>query len=196
MYVDPDGQYVRIIFDKSNQQLKILDMDYYKKGMKFKYVTAEEYKKGQFNQVLVINNVFSGGIIDDESGNIVRDPYRSKERPIPNGVYDILDNKSTKNHKEWFRLDKQDENRYDDMDDETGRGQFRLHLGRESWGCITISNSQENSNKTWNVLSDIFNNTSVGSVKDNGSWNPFKTLINYGILSVIGKDRIPIKKNE
>jgi hypothetical protein len=189
--IDPNGQFVRIIFDKSNNQLKILDMDYYKEGESLRYVSAKDYIKGAYNQVLVINDVFSGGIVDDESGHVVRDPNRQMEKPIPNGVYDILDNKSTNSHKNCFRLDKQDSNRYDDIDNVSGRSNFRLHIGRESWGCITINYQQDDVKEIWDLLSYIITTTSNETVRDNGDWNPFRTLTKYGILTVIGDDKIP-----
>ncbi|WP_314061370.1 RHS repeat-associated core domain-containing protein, partial [Empedobacter brevis] len=128
-YIDPDGREVRISYNAETGELSIMDMDNYKKGLKTVNVSAKDYnvkgirdKKGKLiaNQVLVIKGVFSGGIAD-ENGNINQGDENGTNHPntgglqvpIPNGEYDILDNKGGK-HDDWYRLDPQDSFRYDD----------------------------------------------------------------------------------
>jgi RHS repeat-associated protein len=57
--------------------------------------------------------------------------------PIPKGTWDILERAGKP---DFFRLDRQDRNRYDDIDDASGRGQFRLHRPGRTVGCIASTN--------------------------------------------------------
>ena len=208
-FIDPDGkepQDVIITFNKSTGKLYIIDRDHYQKGLPTKIVSAKDYVQGGIrdnkgnlthNQVLVLKNVFSGGIATN--GIVERDPKRPQQKAIPNGTYDLLDNNADTKHTGWFRLDKQDENRYNDKDDATGRDGFRFHLGIESWGCITCDVSQESRQKEWNVITEILNTTSTTTVPEkrgNQKWNPFSWLTNYGTIKVIGEDKIPTKKEK
>ena len=179
------------------------DKDNYKKGLPYKHVKADEYQMNGIrddngnlthNQVLVIDNVFSGGEVSD--GNIVRDTENPNEKEIPNGSYDIVDNHANTYHPNWFRLDKQDSSPYNDKDDNSDRDGFRLHLGTISFGCVTIDASKEESQKSWNVLSNILNKTSATTVNDKRGhqWmNPLSRLTRYGTLKVIGTDNLPSK---
>jgi RHS repeat-associated protein len=192
-YIDENGDSVRMIFNKDTKELHILDMDYYNPKKKLEYVTYNDYTVGKENQVLVIPFVFSGGEVGEE-GNVVVNPdprYREAEIGLPNGVYDILDNSSDTNpdHYSWYRLDRIDNTRYNDMDDKTGRIGFRLHLGTRSFGCVTINKNQKNSNAMWNVLVGIMKRTKTTRVKENRGrqWlNPFSYRIWYGKMAVIG----------
>ena len=56
------------------------------------------------NQVLVINNVFSGGQI--ENGKILRDVNDNRQIAIPIATYDIVDNNADTKHRGWFRLER------------------------------------------------------------------------------------------
>ena len=202
--VDPDGEEVFIIFNKETNKLYLMDLDYYKKGLPTKHVSAKNYqlngirdKNGELthNQVLVINNVFSGGKI--ENGNIVRDPDDNRQNPLPNATYDIVDNNADTKHEGWFRLDIQDDNRYNDKDDNTDRNGFRFHLGKLSWGCVTIDATQDEAQNIWNVVSSILNSTTSTKVSERRGrqWlNPFSNLTRYGSMKVIGNDLIPYKK--
>lgn len=71
------------------------------------------------NQVLVINNVFSGGQI--ENGKILRDVNDNRQIAIPIATYDIVDNNADTKHRGWFRLDRQDNSLFNDKDDVTNR---------------------------------------------------------------------------
>jgi RHS repeat-associated protein len=190
-YIDERGDSVRIIFDKNTQKLFILNMDYYNPNKGLKFVSYEDYKEESENQVLVIPFVFSGGEISD-AGSVVVDPNRRElEKELPDGVYDVLDNApdGNSNHKTWYRLDRVDNSRYDDKDDNSSRSGFRLHLGTISFGCVTINKKQSNSDRMWNVLVNIMSNTKTKSVKENRgrqSLNPLSRRTWYGQMAVIG----------
>lgn len=207
--VDPDGRApedVIIVFNRATRRLAVTDLDYYKVGLPNKIVSASEYvhggirnKKGELthNQILVIDNVFSGG--QAIKGLVERDPNRPQQKSIPTGDYDILDNNADTRHTGWFRLDSQDDTPYNDNDDATGRDGFRLHMGTESWGCVTCDQSNGDRSSEWSVLEQILNSTSTTEVKEKRGkqWlNPWSTLIKYGTLKVQGEDNIPMKKIE
>ncbi len=208
-FVDPDGKApldVIITFNKSTGRLAIIDRDHYKAGLPTRTVSAKDYVHGGIrnangklthNQVLVMENVFSGG--QATNGLVERDPKNPKQKPIANGTYDLLDNNADTRHTGWFRLDKQDENRYNDKDDATGRDGFRFHLGTLSYGCITCDVSQGDRQSEWDVVTEILNTTSTTAVPEKRGkqvWNPFSWLINYGTVKVVGEDKIPNKKEE
>ncbi|MDY5632612.1 MAG: DUF2778 domain-containing protein [Bacteroidaceae bacterium] len=167
-YVDPDGREVKAIFNKETNKLYILDLDYYNKALPTVWVPANKYQLGGIrdkggnlthNQVLVVNNVFSGGRV--ESGKLVRDADDSRQLAIPNAKYDIVDNNADTRHTGWFRLDRQDNSRYNDKDNVAGRDGYRFHLGGLSWGCVTVDKTQDNAQASWDVISSIFNSTST-----------------------------------
>ena len=202
--VDPNGEEVVITYNKTTNTLYVIDKDIYRQDLPKIYVSAENYKMGGIrndkgeltcNQVLVIDNVFSGGEVSDE-GKIVRDSEKSYEKAIPNGSYDIVDNKASTDHPEWLRLEKKDSSPYNDTDDNSGRNGFRLHLGTISYGCVTIDQNKKESKKSWNVLTNILKKTSSTTVNDRRGrqWlNPFSRLTRYGTLIVVGTDNLPSK---
>ena len=206
-FTEPTGiapEDVIIVFNKPTRRLAITDLDYYQSGLPTLIVSASDYVQGgvrdsdgnlTHNQVLVMDNVFTGGKATE--GIVERDPNRPQQKPIPNGPYDLLDNDADTRHTGWFRVDKQDENRYDDRDDAAGRDGFRFHLGTESWGCITCDSSKDDRTEEWKVVTKILNTTSTTTVPEkrgNQSWNPFSSLTNYGTIEVTGEDNIPWKK--
>jgi hypothetical protein len=202
-FIDPDGREVRAVFNREKQTLNIIDLDHYKAGLPTVYVSAQDYKLGGIrdkegnlttNQVLVINNVFSGGQV--ENGTIVRDANKPEQRAIPNATYDIVDNNADTKHTGWFRLDRQDDSRYNDKDDVANRDGYRFHLGGLSWGCVTVDRTQDDAQKNWNVVTSIMNTTSTTTVKENRGkqWlNPWSKLTKYGTMQVTGADKIPYK---
>ena len=202
--VDPNGEEVYIVFNRELHKLYIWDMDCYNKNLPTRYVSAKDYKVGgvrdkkgnlKYNQVLVVNNVFSGGIVSDE-GNIVRDAKRAQQKAIPEGQYDIVDNNGDTRHFGWYRLDRQDNKRYNDRDDMENRDGYRFHLGRESWGCVTIDNSQKDVQNTWNVIESIFSSTSTTREKDKRGRQGlilWSRLTRYGTMEVVGSDNIPFE---
>lgn len=205
--VDPDGQKVYAVFNRETYKLYIIDLDNYDKKLPMKFVSAKDYKLGgirdhkgnlRYNQVLVIDNVFSGGEVDD-NGTIVRDHNRRQQRAIPLGKYDIVDNDADEKHQGWFRLDRQDDHRYNDNDDIDGRNGYRFHLGQESWGCVTVDKSQNNAREIWNVVEAILNHTSTTNEKEkrgNQRLVPWSWLTRYGSLTVIGADNIPFAEDK
>ncbi len=79
------------------QTLYIIDLDHFQKDLPFKKVNASDYQLGGIrdnqgklthNQVLVINNVFSGGRAFD---GVVSYGTTAKEIPIPSDTWDILE---------------------------------------------------------------------------------------------------------
>ena len=205
-FVDPDGREVKSVFNRETQKLYIMDLDHYKKGLPTIHVSASNYKLGGMrnsngnlthNQVLVIDNVFSGGMV--ENGNIVRDRSRSEQKAIPTATYDIVDNNADTRHTGWFRLDRQDGSPYNDVDDVTNRDGYRFHLGGLSWGCVTVDKTQDNAQESWNVVNSILNTTSTTTVKEKrgNQWLlPWSNLTKYGTMEVKGADKIPYKPEE
>jgi hypothetical protein len=190
-YTDENGDSVRMVFNKDEMKLYILDMDNYNRKQELNYVSYEDYKPGKNNQVLVIPFVFSGGEVGEDGSVSINPDRKNFEKELPNGVYDILDNSSDDNlnHSTWYRLDKIDNSRYNDKDDTSGRSGFRLHLGTVSYGCVTINKDQNNSNKMWSVLSGIMGRTSSTRVKEKRGrqWlNPLSQRTWYGKMVVIG----------
>ena len=55
---------------------------------------------------------------------------------------------------------------YNDIHEPTGRGQFRLHLGLDSHGCVTFNHRDVAAQRGWKVLKNILNSTFTTSVKD------------------------------
>jgi len=206
MLVDPDGRIIKSVFNRETNKLYIMDLDHYKKGLPIKHVSASDYQLGGIrdkngnlthNQVLVINNVFSGGQV--ENGKIVRVSGDRKQKAIPNATYDIVDNNADTRHKGWFRLDRQDNKRYNDKDEVTDRDGYRFHLGGLSWGCVTVDKTQDEAQVSWDVVTLILNSTSttIVSEKRGRQWlNPFSKLIRYGTMEVKGADKIPYKTKE
>jgi hypothetical protein len=169
---------------------------YYNNEKGLTFVDANNYKQGEYNQVLTIKNVFSGGELD-ENGDIIRDERKSEEREIENGYYDLLDNGADTEHSGWYRVDRIDNHRYNDKDDDNNRNGLRLHFGSLSHGCITISNRQEGFEETQNVLNTILDNTSIITVLDRSGWKRFYSntqRTNYGTIIVTGNSKY--KKRE
>jgi len=203
-YTDPDGQQVRMTYNKTNRKLALVDMDIYKKGLPTLTVSAKDYKidgirddngKLTHNQVLVINNVFSGGYAED-SGDITRSEQHSEQLEIPNGSYDILEYEK---HSRYVKLDPIDDSRYDDhhQGQENSQGKtrsgYRLHLGTESHGCVTICDRNEDRSEEWDMIKSIFNSTTKEEVpkrEGNQKWNPTSYRLKYGELKVKGEDNV------
>ena len=205
LMVDPDGRFVIITYDKNSNRLSVVDLDYYDPKLKMVEVSASEYVQGGvrdeegnllYNQVLVIENVFSGGHLDRNSGSFVSNGDEW-EQEIPNGVYDILDNQSSDSHPEWYRLDAQDDKPYNDQLDNgelnsegKARNGFRLHIGTLSYGCVTICQDDfSDRDGEWNVLVQILENTStmpVPEMRGRQYLNPFSYRTKYGTMHVVG----------
>ncbi len=185
---------VIVVFNKSTGRLALVDLDHFEKDLPSRRVSATDYKIGGIrdsngklthNQILVVEHVFTGGQADH--GIVTRNPERPMQRPIPDGRYDILDNDANTRHSGWFRLDSQDESRYNDRDETTGRDGFRWHMGIESWGCVTHDISTGDRQEEWDVIMEILNTTSKTRVPErrgNQGWNPFSHLTRYGVMII------------
>jgi RHS repeat-associated protein len=212
MFIDPDGKDIIGVFNKSTGKLAIIDKDNYKVGLPILTVSASDYKLGGIrdkkgnlthNQVLVLDNVFSGGRSDSD-GNIDRNLTRdSGELAIPNGSYDLTEYEGGRN---WYKIDPIDSSRYDDQNqghknsDGKTRNGYRLHTGNLSHGCITIADPKGDRSKEYGVLQKILETTSKTEVpKREGmqKYNPISTRAKYGTINVTGKDRVKeVKQNE
>ncbi|MCI5057518.1 MAG: hypothetical protein MRY83_15490 [Flavobacteriales bacterium] len=200
--IDPNGEEVDMVFDQETGTLTIKDMDHYNPDLPNVYVGPDEYSfvdeyvdedGNRANQVLVIHNVFSGGVMDDE-GNFSR-TLEYGEYPIPNGFYHVLEYEKDK-PSTWYRIDAIDSKPFNDVHDGYGatnidgeqRSQLRMHVGSISTGCINIC-KYTTSEKQWNVVEKMINNTSYTWANKN-DYNDFRKHFsfrkNYGKLQVVG----------
>ena len=171
---------VVMVFNTKTEKLYVLDIDTYKKRKGIMdtmnelanmdnekkitdliYVTnPDDYVSGLENQVLVIEGTFTG---ENRVGK--NPPQMPWHKPIPKGPYDLLSNSKDTNpkHSDWLRVDSVDKKPYNDKDESTGRSGFRLHLGLESHGCVTITNNETNK-KQYSNLRDMLSRTSTTTV--------------------------------
>ncbi|WP_188112278.1 RHS repeat-associated core domain-containing protein, partial [Aquimarina sp. RZ0] len=210
-FIDPDGQEVIIHFDKKHNKLYIYDDDNWDSNRETRAVTADEYKfsfgddEESYNQILVIDDVFSGGKFNVKTGEFEHNGNKN-EKEIPNGEFDLLDNEASTTNPEWYRIDAQDNEPHNDRYDVEGetnasgnkRNGFRLHTGRTSWGCVTICKKEDdNRQKEWNVLERIIQNTSRTTVPEKRGrqgLNPFSTVKRFGTITVSGQNPNAQKK--
>ena len=181
-------------FNKKTGKLTVYDKDKYNPNKPFVYVyNPDDYVQGKENQVLVFEGVFTG---DNRYPNGEKS---IKNTPIPNGEYEILTDKNP-NHDNWYRLDRIDDFPRNDwaegfIDPDVNdrkvtpyRKGFRLHLGQNSWGCVTVNPTVENNEKQYANLIDMFNHTSTEQVYDrNGTRGKYYlngTVTNYGKITV------------
>ena len=199
-FIDVQGDSVTIYFNRANQTLHITDHDHYQEGLPTAYVKASDYQQGGIrddegnlvkNQVLVVTDVFTGGVSYD--GNVTRDPNRPQQRPIPEGEYDLVDNNADTRHEGWYRLDARDSKRFNDTHEPTGRDGFRFHMGTESWGCVTCDRSASDRSDEWQVIQNILATTTTTTAKEKRgrqSLNPLSRLTVFGKVVVFGPDLI------
>jgi len=200
IFVDKDGEEVYAVFDKSTETLYIIDLDHYQTDLPFKKVNASDYQLGGIrdnqgklthNQVLVINNVFSGGRAVD---GVVSYGTTSREIPIPSDTWDILEHGKSG----WYRLDAQDKSPYNNVYDVEGvvnsegrlRTGFAWHTGSVSHGCVTVDESATSRDKEWGLVEQILNTTSTSSVPNRvgrQKYNPFSSQVKYGTMKTIGE---------
>lgn len=203
--IDPDGRDVIIVFNRETGRLAITDLDHLQKGLPTKVVSAKDYvyggirdKEGNLthNQVLVLENVFSGGQAE-EDGNISRDLQSDPDQlAIPNGRYDLTEYEKDDT---WYKVDPVDASRYDDhhqgyknADGETRSG-YRFHLGSLSHGCITVCDPKGERDAEWGVVEKILGSTSTTKVpkrEGNQKYVPGTARKRYGTVIVKGNDRI------
>ena len=109
---------------------------------------------------------------------------------IPAGIYDIL---SREGRPDFYRLEPVDIPYGDDIDQRTGRGEFRLHKPGGSTGCVTAKTW-----KDWNRTKSFIEMTKTSSVEVYSKYvNPIKRLLNpktetliwYGRIFVTGSEK-------
>jgi len=206
-FIDPNGMYVIMWFNKQENALYIVDLDHWDNERETKTVEADKYihfEKGKstHNQILKISDVFTGGNNINETTWELEEDIEYAETPnqlaIPNGVYDLLEYNGKGTTQGWYKVDKNDENRYNDKAEGyknaqgTTRGNFRLHIGSESWGCITVCEKPSDDRKRdWDVLDKIIQNTShteVPNRQGREKYNPFSYIKKYGSIIVSGEN--------
>ena len=104
---------------------------------------------------------------------------------IPSGIYDILGHGG---RQDFYRLEPVDIPYGDDIDQRTGRKEFRLHKPGGTTGCLTAKNWEE-----WNKAKSFIEQTKTLTVEVPSKWvNPIKrwrhpteTLPWYGRIIVI-----------
>ena len=99
--------------------------------------------------------------------------------PIPVGQYDILDHPKT----DFLRLEALDVQYGNDRDDQTGRGEFRLHKPGNTIGCIAAKDN-------WQEMRDLIRGAMATLSEVDSKWiNPFspdKEMVRrFGVMTVI-----------
>ena len=150
--VDDSGLLVTLIYSISKMQLSVLD--------------------DQTGRSVIVNNSISG------DGN-VSNQWVVDIGPIPIGVYTILDHGNNKPG--WFELWRQDWWLNDTTTGPRGeeRGNFRLHIGTFSAGCITLPKNCEDANTAINIIGS----TSTEIIHPMSIY--FEEKIKFGTLKVI-----------
>ncbi|MEO8152099.1 MAG: IPTL-CTERM sorting domain-containing protein [Rhizobacter sp.] len=102
--------------------------------------------------------------------------------PIPQGQYDLL---TREGRGGFFRLESVDAHYGDDMDDSSGRTNFRLHHPGRTLGCVAAKDE-----KNWADVNNFIISTATDSVSvDSKSRNPFapktEALTRYGRIVII-----------
>jgi hypothetical protein len=183
----PKG-HILMMYNIGIGQLTLRNLSTENAGLPFRYVSAQDYifastNQLGYNQILVINNVFTGGRYNKETGVFNDKPNED----IPEGLYDILEYKNSK-HPDFYRLDPVDDNRFNNMMDSNGRNGFLLHPGTISKGCVTIDKFNKDRSFEWNTLRLIMGWNPQVRVPDRQGrqgYNPFSYSDYYGTLKVI-----------
>ena len=107
---------------------------------------------------------FTGGHANSDA--TIVSPGTGKESPAPAGDYWIVDNPNPiPGHEDWYGLIKKD-SRIDDYFDDNGkkRSGVRLHVGRVSWGCVTVNDKQPDAASKWKSIQDLLNGTKTDTI--------------------------------
>ena len=147
--VDFSGAFVTAVYSISKKKLTVTDDD--------SHVTV------------VVTNVISGD-------NILSHQWEPNTGPLPVGQYTMLDNVM----RNWYELWRNDD-KFDDYT--TGpsgvkRGNFRLHPGTYSQGCITMPSGDVNTK----AALDLILKTTTETIHPASNW--FRPKIKYGVLTV------------
>ena len=110
----------------------------------------------------------------------------SRGEPIPSGTYDILGHGG---RPDFYRLEPADTPYGDDIQQRTGRSEFRLHRPGGSVGCVTAKSGED-----WKKVKDFIDATAAASVDVASKYlnplmrwlYPTETLPWYGRIDVIG----------
>jgi RHS repeat-associated protein len=130
---------------------------------------------------------FTGGHVNSDGS--IKSPGTGLEAPAPAGDYWIIDNPNPKKgHEGWYGLIKKDD-RLDDYfeDDGNTRSGVRLHLGRISWGCVTVNINQPDATTKWKSIQDLINGTKTDTIEfitGPHFWNRCKKVKTYGTLTI------------
>lgn len=125
-------------------------------------------------------------LVDKEKGVTITKPFESGGKPygdpIPAGDYDILERGGKDG---FFRLESVDSNYGDDLDQGTGRNQFRLHRPGLTVGCIAAKDK-----KDWDETEKFIKSTKSNQVtvqsKSRWPWSPSQEVLpRYGKIRVI-----------
>lgn len=174
---DPNGRAVEITFDPQKMNITARDLDNANKPS------------------LVIENVFSGGKM--ASLGVLSNQGTAPFLSIPPGSYYIVEY-NKEGHPNWFRLEPIDSYIGDDKLEER-RGEFRLHPGQVSYGCVTVCKLGEGEKK-YEALHDFITATKVNqTVRDRHGlkgelgfpqWIPLGDKYDvYGTLKVLPPSR-------
>jgi len=151
-FIDLDGRLIKATFNMKKGIVTVTDLD--------TGVTATAF-------------AFSG---NGKYWNNPNATHLKNKGPLPLGQYEVLNHPTGKQKgKTWFALDKKDGYR-DDHDPRTKRGQFKLHLGTASDGCITViddkSDKDYHGNK--NRFKGIFKKYNYSNYK---KWKKIESII-------------------
>ncbi len=203
-FIDPRGDSVLTVFDRKANILYMLDLDHYQKGLPTVYVSPDLYEvdgvyddngKLIVNQVMVISGVFTGG---QSSENGITYGNNENQVPVPPGLFEILEYSSANPfHDGWFRLDPLDSQPRNDQYDNSKyvnsqgkpRSNIRLHIGSESWGCVTCDVYSSEAIKGFEVMSTVLQKTSTREVRDRlGTLNSLglknTQITRYGVMRI------------
>ena len=128
-------------------------------------------------------------LYDLQTGKVVSSRFFSggpRGAPVPGGTYDILGHGGRPN---FFRLEPVDTPYGDDVQQRTGRSEFRLHQPGGSAGCVTAKDWNE-----WDKVKSLLEETERYSVQVPSKWispikrwlNPTESLPWYGRIIVHG----------
>ena len=103
--------------------------------------------------------------------------------PIPAGNWEILQHSRRIG---FFRLDAIDGQPRNDTHEETGRGNFRLHVPGNTTGCVAVKGWKE-----WGDVEKMLQSTSTTTVEENvkPSWWKFwkkpEPIVKYGTVEIV-----------
>ncbi|UBF30100.1 DUF2778 domain-containing protein (plasmid) [Kovacikia minuta CCNUW1] len=168
-HTDPSGLLVDATFTLSTGNLKVVDRT--------------------TKKTTIVQGLFSGA--PDYRNNFIYERIKGNG-PIPRGEYEILlGGYDDESKTYWFRLDRVDNHLRDDKDDFTGRGNYRLHPGTISEGCITLDKKRE---KDWLKLYRAVVGTITEEVPENRDLKSLFVTRHLGLASIIKFGDLTVKQ--